>query len=223
MINILELEQKLKDQLELDKSDPMTYQYLKDLIEGILTVKRYKDNAMDIDIISHEMATEFYFKLNNPNKEFRLYAPTKYLIKSIHRFIDSYNWWNVHKTEIEVPDLIDLYDFQLRMYPSLVDKDLGSIEDTIREIPIFISKFYDDHIRYYKDSDEYKHTKIALLLSIYNQQITLYESCDERLLRVFYKMIMDRLPKWILEESRYNEYFDLDHIKLFELSIGGEE
>lgn len=223
--NILKLESDLKDQLSIDKSDPITYYRLKWLIEGILVVKKLAYNSTEVDGISHEMATDFYLRLNDPNKNFELYAPTKYIMRSIKRYISDYLYYNYDKQEVDVSDPVVKNDFIKNMFPHVSDfTTKGSLEDIIKMIPGLIQKSYDKYIRYYKDSDEYKSTLISLYMSIYNQDIIIYdEYTDSSLLLFMYRLVINNIIKYVDNNIKDSDrsYYELDSIKVFEMSVDG--
>lgn len=220
MHNIIEIEKKLKEQYAKDKSDPLLYVLLKELTEGILVTKKLFDNSTDIDYVSHEVATDIYLKLNDKNKNFEIYAWTRYIMRSIKGYINYYLYYNRNKQQLLIEDPVDYRKFVKDNYPELFPVKYNELRDIINDIPEIILEFYNKNIRYYKDSELYKNTLISLYLSIYYDKLYVYKNTDKDLLLFLYRMLIKTLSSIILSNEDH-KFFNYDNIKLFELNVSG--
>lgn len=218
--NIIKLEQELKDQYEKDRSDPHLYTCIKNLAEAIMVVKKKVDNSDDIDGIAHELATELYFRVNNPNKPRDIFLWTKYIMVVLQGFINGYMYWNHYKEYVIIDDPIEQYEFRKMLYDHTRVYDDQDLRDAVTEIPKIIRKTYDIHTRYYKDSQEYKDTLISLYYSIYHGELTIYGNTDKRVLKYLYMKTLASIST-ALRDNPNRLVHNVDYIKLFELDISG--
>lgn len=164
--NILALEQEVKKQYALDRSDGHMYETIKDLASAILVVKKLAFNSTEVDEISHMCAEDLFIKINYEG--LNIEGWTKYVYYRLLQARSQY-LWECRKVEIEINDPIDsniLADTICNQSNTLQKSiNLSEMYDTIESISYEISDIFDKYVRYSKSSIRYSNIKSSILLT----------------------------------------------------------
>lgn len=221
--DIFALERRVKEVYAQDKASPEMYTSMKELAEAILVVKRMAFDSVEVDEISHMLATDLYIKLNHEG--FKVEKWTKYIRLRLYRMRSDY-LKETQGVEIQIDDPIEAEEFSERClgYRSYHEDETNmELSSVIDSLPEYFFRIYDKYVRYSKDSEEYRLVRLSLIYSIErrinskdNTVVVLvgldssYETYISFLITLIYKRIGIYLHKILGEDlSRTSEMREL--------------
>lgn len=165
--DILALERVVKEVYAQDPSNPELYTAIKNLAEAILVVKGMTFNHREADEISHNLATDFYIKINHQGLKVKCW--TKYIRLRLYSFRSAY-LKETSNTEFVIDDLVDAERMRDMLYPQNRETEesyrYSELESVIDSLPTKIMSIFDKYVRYEVDSNEYNKVLASVQLSI---------------------------------------------------------
>lgn len=217
--SILSLEAEVKRIYAEDPASPELYTAIYNLAEKILVLKRIVKIRAEVHELAHNLASDFYIKLNN--EDWTVVCWTKYIRLMLLSYRSKY-YDETSKCQLTIDDVNKLEDFTNTIYNSskftMSKYSTLEIEDFIDTLPDFIFKHYDKIVRYKKNSIEYCDYKISVLTSlIRNEIVCIGKRTDREYVEFLTKMIMKRLQNYMNKvcETRRKEVEKYDVVSTY--------
>ncbi|PJZ19740.1 hypothetical protein CEW46_21410 [Bacillus cereus] len=167
-MSVYELEAVVKEIYYADPTNPDLYQAIRDLATKILLSKRLAYNAMEIDEITHTLATDMYLQV--ASGQLKVDAWTKYVWFRCYRHRDMYLSINRRQvfdaTEASRSDAFRELHQASKFYFNSID--YFELEDLINSIPDYIESQFKGYCRAHPGSIEYTNMFISTLATISN-------------------------------------------------------
>ena len=214
---LIDLEKAVKDQIIKDKSSGDLYLAIKELSAMILISKKWARDYDEVENMSHMMAVDFYYKVQNG---WECYCWTRYLTKCGKGYMMAY-LNERSRVHISIDDVIDVHRYIEDLYASsdslnssAAEYSMSELDDMISQFPKYFWLEFDEIIRYRRDTDEYRNIKISTKMTILNRLSGRIGDSDTILYRLdpsyssYIKMLINlanrKLGKYILDtcESR---------------------
>lgn len=227
MTNLFDLERRVKDVYNRDRTDPELYEAIRQLAEKILVMKgmtRYYDETFEI---AHNLATDFYLDISEGKLEVESW--TKYIRLRLYSYRSQY-LWDTRKDILEVDDVVDAHQFKSDLSGNFKFNEftMCEIDDLVHYVPELVRDVYDRSVRYKRNTSEYSNLFISVICALVRSDddnsnigvsssqvpyIKLLRNLIEKRVRVY-------LKRCSLEEvSRNTELYDL--VNPFESYDGG--
>lgn len=173
-MRLVEYEQKIKDLVKEDRSNPEIYKLLQEMIYMFLRRKHIGNNPGDTEEVSYTFAGDLFMKISS-GEEIIYYLG--YLERKYKEYFKEY---------CDVTRFNEPYD------PSLDDKKVVNLDDQLRpfdqtlnrvylsNIYLIIDKIFDEKCKYRYNSYIFINLKVSLILSLLRDEITPFHLNSEQ-------------------------------------------